>query len=422
MDSLFRKEVQDARRGEWLGPIRLAMPLSYRVLAFCSLAAAAALVAFLAFGRYTRHERVQGELAPAAGLLTVAAASAGTVVRTWVREGEAVAQDQALVEISTDLDSVSLGKTRAAISAELGAQRRRAESALADQERLTVQKAEGLRSRIAILRSQLRQIDAQRAIQAEQAESARELWQKLLPLQARGVVAGLQIEQQKSAALSAKAEWLALGRQRSDAEQQLNAQEDQLRQLPLAAEAERIELQRKLADLDQALAQNEGQRAIVLRASQAGIVSSLVVKDGQAVAAGQRLLSLVPQGSPLQAELWLPSRAIGFIAPGDRVVLRYQAFPHQKFGHHLGEVAEVSRSALTAAELSQLLGRTIDEPLYRVVVRLDRQSILAYGKEEPLRPGMALEADILLDSRRLIEWAFEPLHGLARPAAAHEPI
>lgn len=52
-------------------------------------------------------------------------------------------------------------------------------------------------------------------------------------------------------------------------------------------------------------------------------------------------------------------------------------------------------------------------PLYRVQVKLDRQFVLAYGKDEPVKPGMALQADVLMDRRSLLEWVFEPLYGMA---------
>ncbi|CAM5428875.1 hypothetical protein RLIN73S_04377 [Rhodanobacter lindaniclasticus] len=57
------------------------------------------------------------------------------------------------------------------------------------------------------------------------------------------------------------------------------------------------------------------------------------------------------------------------------------------------------------------------QPMYRVQVASDSQHVLAYGKQEPVKPGMALEADVLIDRRRLIEWVFEPLYGMAHHLA-----
>nr|WP_232517869.1 HlyD family secretion protein [Burkholderia ambifaria] len=131
------------------------------------------------------------------------------------------------------------------------------------------------------------------------------------------------------------------------------------------------------------------------------------------VNAGQSAVSLLPQGAPLEAQLMVPSRAIGFVRAGARVVLRYEAYPFQKFGQQFGRVTEVSRTALSPQEVANLTGHTnVPEQLYRVVVALDRQDIVAYGKHEALRPGMALEADVLIDRRRLVEWVLEPLYAL----------
>jgi membrane fusion protein len=121
-------------------------------------------------------------------------------------------------------------------------------------------------------------------------------------------------------------------------------------------------------------------------------------------------MSLIPGEGALEANLLVPSRAIGFIAPGDEVQLRYQAYPYQKFGHQRGTVKKISRSALTSGELGTLVGRAEQgEPFYRVTVGLTNQDVMAYGRREPLKPGMLLEADIMGESRSLIEWVFEPL-------------
>jgi len=103
----------------------------------------------------------------------------------------------------------------------------------------------------------------------------------------------------------------------------------------------------------------------------------------------------------------VPSRAIGFIEPGDTVLLRYQAYPHQKFGHHQGNVVKVSRSTVDIAT-----GSNTTEPFYRINVALEKQAIIAYGKPESLKPGMLLDADILGEQRTLMEWVLEPVYSI----------
>ncbi|WP_031339964.1 HlyD family efflux transporter periplasmic adaptor subunit, partial [Xanthomonas maliensis] len=181
------------------------------------------------------------------------------------------------------------------------------------------------------------------------------------------------------------------------------------------------ELHRQLAQVEQAMAQNEANRSSELRAPTSGTISSLLVRPGASVSLGQSLLAIVPDGSRLQAQLLVPSQAVGFVHPGIDVTLHYQAFPYQKFGLHHGVVSSVSRSALTPGEVSLLLGGGTQpasaagaaaDSLYLARVDLATQTVDAYGRQEPLRPGMALDADMLLDRRRIVEWIFEPLYGM----------
>jgi membrane fusion protein len=182
-----------------------------------------------------------------------------------------------------------------------------------------------------------------------------------------------------------------LNQQRFSTAQQLDALRDQLTQLPLAASAKLNDLRRQQAQLEQTLAQNEAARATVLRATENGLISSMLVKLGESVSPGQPLMTLMSDGSVLQAQILVPSQAIGFVHPGTRVSLHYQAFPYQKFGLQHGDVRSISRNALTPSEVTQLLGGgqppPSTDPLYLVRVDVDTQSVQAYGHEEFLKPG-----------------------------------
>jgi membrane fusion protein len=165
------------------------------------------------------------------------------------------------------------------------------------------------------------------------------------------------------------------------------------------------------------MAMTQAQRRIVITAAQAGTVTGLRAEFGSSVSTSVPLVSIMPAGSKLIAELFVPSSAIGFIREGQSVLLRYRAFPYQKFGHHDGTLRSVSRSTVSPSELgSRLSGLTTlfsgNEAVYVVRVELERQDITAYGAAVPLQSGMLLEADIVIETRRLIDWVFDPLYTL----------
>jgi len=130
------------------------------------------------------------------------------------------------------------------------------------------------------------------------------------------------------------------------------------------------------------------------------------------------MLKIVPRTSPMQAELLAPSSAVGFVHEGERVLLRYSAFPYQKFGEYWGTVVSVSRAALNAEQVKILLAGAApgsrSGPFYRVIVSPDSQMVSIFGEERALPAGMQVHAYALLERRRLYEWAFAPLYDLGR--------
>ena len=121
----------------------------------------------------------------------------------------------------------------------------------------------------------------------------------------------------------------------------------------------------------------------------------------------------MPVGGKLEAELLTPSRAVGFIEPGQEVQLQLQAFPYQRFGVLRGIIKSISSTVLGPPR-SPSPGLSIQEPVFRVRVALSRDIMEAYGKIYPLQPGMLLSADIVFDRRTLLQWLFDPLYAVSR--------
>ncbi|WP_446333791.1 HlyD family secretion protein [Burkholderia pseudomallei] len=415
MLSLFRKQVLDARSTSMLGTIRLVTPISHRLWSVIAVGIAASIAIWLFVGQYTRREHVAGSLVPQAGLINVSAQAIGTITRIQASEGDVVRAGDPLLHLSGERSSATMGETASSVSAQLRLQLERLQADLINTQQLAERQASDLRMQRQMAQHQIQQLDQQIVVEQHEVDDLSVMLKRFEGMAGEGFVSGLQVQQQRSQTVEAEQQVKALGRQRVEAEQQLRSVEDQLTQLPLTTATKLDELHRQVAQSRQALAQNEVERETVVRAPEDGGISTVLVKTGQAVTTGQPLLTMTPKGSLLQAQLLVPSSAVGFVHEGTDVVLHYQAFPYQKFGIQHGRVVRISRNALTPVEVTTLLGQQAPaEALYRVDVRLFRQDIEAYGRMESLKPGMAVEADLLLDRRRMIEWILEPLYGMAR--------
>lgn len=412
-EPLFRKEVLEARRTQWLGPISLAQPLPLWLLTVGAGLAALVVVLFLVLGSYTRRSTVSGQLVPSKGLATVLSPATGVVGQLDATEGDTLRAGQRLAVVVTPRATPEGGDTQVALEQRIEQRREGLVSMQSAQQSQLQAQASGLSAQLATARRELAQIETEVATRQDQARIAVETLARLKQLEDNRYVSILQIKQQESTALEYTGQAQALQGQAISARRNIAQLEQALRELPGQRQATQAALQRDLAQLAQEQVEIEARGSLMVNAPVSGLVAMQLVKPGQAVQAGQPLLSLLPESSKLEAELLVPSRAIGFIEPGDQVLLRFQAYPYQKFGHQIGRVVRISRSALGNGELGALIGNAQQgEPFYRVTVALAKQAVTAFGKPEPLKPGMLLDADVLGEKRRLIEWLFEPLYSL----------
>ena len=416
MGSLFRPEALEHREREWLGSIQLIRPVSLAVLTALTLLVVAGVGAYLTLGEYTRKARVSGYLVPDRGVIRLVTPQAATVVESHVEEGRAVQRGDVLFVLAVGQATLS-GDTQATVLSSIESRTRSLQGAA--------------RQRSQLEHTQLAAIDRQiggmeREIESMKLESDLQRQRLLLAEQAQGqyeslrndnFVSSAQVRTKAEEVLNVKAQLQGLVRQRAARLREIAALQSQRRELPLQTQSAQGAIDRDLAALAQQAAETEARQRIVVRAPQAGVVSGVLAAPGQTVTPAVALASLLPADAKLQAQLFAPSSAVGFVRANQQVQLRYQAFPYQKFGHQAGEVVQVSRSPLQASELAGLaLPASLSasgEPLYRITVSLDRQSVAAYGQPQALSPGMQLEADVLLDRRRLIEWLFEPVLGIA---------
>ncbi len=400
MASLFRSEVIEGRQQAWLGSIQLVRPVPLVVLTVLVVLTALLVCGFLFEGRYTRKAHITGYLVPDRGVLRLVPPQAGVVTESHVLEGRSVKRGDVLFVLSIDRASLS-GDTQTQVQNSIAARKTSLHDAQRHATQLQQEQVAGLDRQLAGMKRELAQMDAEANLFEEQLALKRQDLAQYESLRGENFVSEAHVRTKKS--------------ERSAQTREMGIIEARRREEPLRSFAAMGEIERELASLAGASAENAAKQTVVIRAPQDGVVTAVLAGVGYSVTPATALASLLPSDAKLQAKLFAPSSAVGFVRPDQLVQLRYQAFPYQKFGHHAGQVLQVSRTPLHTTELASLpLPESLKatpsaEPLYPITVTLDQQSVQAYGQAQPLVPGMQLEADVLLDRRRLIEWIFEPL-------------
>jgi len=414
--SLFRSEALSNQQRDWLGSIQLIRPVSLALLTGFVVLVAAAVAAYLMLGEYTRKARVSGYLVPDRGVIRLVTPQPATVVESHVTEGATVQRGDVLFVLAVGQATLS-GDTQAAVQSSLASRERSLQGAARQRSQLEQTQTAALDAQVADMRRELDAMAAEADLQRQRLALAQDALAQYESLRNDNFVSSAQVRAKAEDVLGVKAQLQSLERQRTTRLREIAALQAQRIELPLRTQAVHGEIDRDLAALAQQSAESEARQRIVVRAPQDGVVTGVLAAPGQNVTPTAALASLLPADAKLQAHLFAPSSAVGFVRADQTVQLRYQAFPYQKFGHQSGAVAQVSRSPLQAAELAGLpLPAAImasGEPLYRITVTLNQQSVAAYGKAQTLSPGMQLEADVQLDRRRLIEWLFEPVLGIA---------
>ncbi|HKW82988.1 MAG TPA: HlyD family efflux transporter periplasmic adaptor subunit, partial [Burkholderiaceae bacterium] len=332
MASLFRPEALEHRQRDWLGSIQLVRPVSLALLTALVVVVAAAVAAYLVWGEYTRKARVSGYLVPDRGLIRLMAPQAATVIESHVAEGRSVRQGDVLFVLAVG-QSTSSGDAQTVIQSSLASRERSLQDAVRQRGLLEQNQLASLELQIGNMRRELGSIGAEADLQHERLALAQKALARLESLRNDNFVSSAQVQTKTEEILGLKAQLQALERQRATQLREIAALEAQRRELPLKAQAARGEIDRDLAAVAQLSAENEARQRLVVRAPQDGVVTAVLADTGQAVTPGVALASLLPGDARLQAHLFAPSSAVGFVRAHQVVQLRYQAFPYQKFGH-----------------------------------------------------------------------------------------
>jgi membrane fusion protein len=406
--SLFRQEVIEFQQHhrQW-GQVALLQPFSTKIMAWFITTGVALVFTFLFLGQYPRTETVVGYLTPLSGTSKVFVPQQGTIKEIYVREGQEVQKDQPLLAVETSQIAANGQDVNTTILATLESQRNLLMSQIAAEQERTKSERARLTALIGGLETELSELEAQIEVQKKRVRVSDDLVSSVTGLRARGNISELEFRQRELGALEQKQKLHSLNQQIAARSNQLTETRYSLQQLPTVMAQKIQSLRSELSTTEQRTAEINGRRAYIIRAGTVGRVSTLQATVGQFADPRRLQLEIVPNDSVLQAELFVSTRAIGFVRPGQKVRIKYEAFPYQNFGTYAGQIIKVSQTILTSSDASGPI--TLKEPAYRITATLERPDIDAYGTKMPLQADMLLSADIILEQRSLIGWFLGPL-------------
>jgi membrane fusion protein len=414
---LFRPEALLAGELAWWGRPALALGLPVAFTSISAAAVVAAAVALITLGSYSRRVDMEGAVLPSTGVIAIAVPSPGRIETLSVQEGEAVKKGAPLYTMDVDTVTKDGAIQQRIIEAQTG-ERDMLAHQVERKTRMNAATEKELEQKIEATKLEINQVAAHKSVQEDLVKKVANDYTYFASLVERHIVSLNEVTVRQQTWMQAVARLQDLEKSQVQLQGELKDAQYQLSTSVHTRSDEIDALNNKILEINEKLANSEAHRLIEIRAPEEGVVTAILAHAGQTVSTGAPMLKIVPQHAPRQAELLAPSSAVGFIHKGARVLLRYSAFPYQKFGEYSGTVVSVSRAALNAEEVKNLLAgappRKENGPFYRVVVEPDTQIVNIDEEELTLPAGMQVQASALLERRRLYEWMIEPLYDIGR--------
>lgn len=411
-DSLFRKAAVEYRTNHFVSNTRMVSPLSFSTFSLFVSIVSASVIAFLFFGKYSPKDTVRGYVTTTMGGVEVYAQSDGTILELLVSEGDLVSVDQKLLSLSTSRAvGQSAATRREVISVLRSEQADLLIQAQRESDTFDVQE-QGVKEDISSLQARLKLLDEQRKDLVNGLRLSERALERLTTLQASELVSQRDQDQANVAVVESKLRLRDLGLSTDSLLSDIRRSQLKLVELPVLRDTRAAEMRVRYHQLSIKISESMGRDMQRVLAPSTGVVSGLLVREGQTISASSPLLNIVPEYADFYIEILVPTRTIAFVRTGAPVKIRYDAYPHHKFGTYQGVVDSVSRTTVLPADKRFRI--TITEPVYMARVRILEKNVSAYGKSRPLQSGMTLTADVLRDERRLIEWIFDPLISAAQ--------
>lgn len=408
MLKLFRQEVINKTKNHYFSKVLITTPISLSYLLMFIFIIVLVTLVYLFSNDYTKKQKVTGYLIPTNGIAKIYSHVNGVVNHLNIKEGDIVNAGDSLLTVSSHKfvkDSINADKAKLS---EIAHQMDIVKTQINQVDDLFAQKVIQTTEIRKIIQQEKFELESQNQFLNQRLILAKTRLDNMTALSLKGSASKNEVTEYLDAVLELQQRIQEHSSRMLKSEVEISKLNNELISLPYEKQQQLSRLNIEISQLLGNKVRIEENHELVLKSPVSGVVTSIKLHMGEFASQGDYLVSILPNNSELQAEIYVPTRAIGFIKQGDIVNFKFDAFPFQKFGITKGEISHISQNIVFAQETNHKL--SFNEPVYKIKAKLHQQHIKAYGHNTSLIPGMLLQADIITDRRSLFEWLLEPLY------------
>jgi HlyD family secretion protein len=151
---------------------------------------------------------------------------------------------------------------------------------------------------------------------------------------------------------------------------------------------------------------------VILTAPEDGVVLDVAKRSvGSVLQEAEPLITLVPTGTSLIAEVMINSADVGYTKLGDEVAVKVDAFPYQRHGLLTGKLRAVGEDSVSAAMIGASNPQAPQQVgvFHRSQVTLNDTVLHDLPAGTKIIPGMTVTAEIKVGSRSVISYFLDPI-------------
>ena len=419
-NGLFRQEAINYQKAKWMGKALLIKGCSAWLVFLLSIIFIIVLILAVIFGTYTRRINVPGEITTQPRAINLFSTQQGFIINSHVKVGDKVKKGDPIYELdvsqTTQLGNVTQ-KTIESINNQIKNISEIIET-LKENKQITLN---ALKQQI----DEYNKFHQDSLLLVKNAEKGMsemyESMQNYADYQKKGLINNEQFNNQRY-----------LYYQQQNSYQFL---QNQIIQENLSIIQLNSELVTKIADFDNKISEyqfqlNALQRqltevnakgTLIISAPSDGRIESLSVTDGQMVKTDDSLAQLIPANTDsYYLVLWAPNESVPYISVNDKINIRYEAYPYQKFGQFSGKIMSISKVPASSQEMSTYSSSPLSQnnvnyqAYYKVMVSLDKQQMAKFNNKIKLTNGMKADITLFLEKRPIYQWMLSPFYDIQK--------